>query len=74
MTSLADLDMEAVESVCSPAPYGDLLTESTKLDRSVRRALEAACDVKLDYSYAQADQIFEEDTFPHVSFVRALSS
>lgn len=36
---------------CSPAPYGDIVTESTKLDPSVRRASEAWCDVALDYEY-----------------------
>ncbi|GAQ86572.1 hypothetical protein KFL_002970100 [Klebsormidium nitens] len=37
LTSLADLNMDSVLSVCSPAPYGDLLTESTKLDPTIPR-------------------------------------
>lgn len=43
------------------------MTESTKLDPTVRRALEARCDVKLDYNYARADQLSRrEQTFTQV--------
>lgn len=35
------LDVNSIERYCSPAPYGDLLNESTQVDPSVRRALEA---------------------------------
>ncbi|GAQ88608.1 hypothetical protein KFL_004440060 [Klebsormidium nitens] len=38
---LQDLNVDLLEQYCSPAPYGDLLNESTQVDPSVRRALEA---------------------------------
>lgn len=38
---LTDLDLDAILRFCSPAPFGDLLTELTRLDASVRRGSEA---------------------------------
>jgi hypothetical protein len=45
------MNVDNILPFCSPAPYGDIMTESTKLDPSVRRASEAWCDVALDYEY-----------------------
>jgi hypothetical protein len=60
---------------CSPAPYGDIVTESIKLDPSVRRASEAWCDVALDYGYKPESENLryfggryrESDSYPIVS-------
>jgi len=51
---LEDEDVAEIEAACVPAPYGDLRTQTTVLDPSVRAALECAapladlCDVNED--------------------------
>lgn len=38
---MSDLDVDTIERCCSPAPYGDLLNQSTQVNPDVRKALEA---------------------------------
>eukprot|EP00026_Physarum_polycephalum_P004229 Phypoly_transcript_04246.p1 GENE.Phypoly_transcript_04246~~Phypoly_transcript_04246.p1 ORF type:complete len:721 (+),score=97.05 Phypoly_transcript_04246:173-2164(+) len=40
--TLKDLNVELIKNMCTPAPYGDLKTMTTKIDPNVRLALE--CD------------------------------
>ncbi len=39
---ITNLDVAVVESLCVPAPFGDLKTMTTKIDPKVRSALECS--------------------------------
>ena len=41
---ITKLNVASIKSMCLPAPYGDLKTMQTKLDPSVRLALECNSD------------------------------